>query len=95
MTEKNNTYQNHSEELNPFKAIASEENLPLRVRNEIVGTMEVVSLFGNILQLFTSNFGNTLVSMLSNEDDNEEDNMLVAFDTKNPIPLNDNSSTLI
>lgn len=95
MTEKENTYHNDSEAQNPFKAIAPDAKLPLRVRNEVVGTMEIVSLFGNILQLFTSNFGNTLVSMVGHQDDDNEDNMRVALDTKNPIPLNDNSSTLI
>ncbi len=93
MTEKDNTY-NHSEEINPFKVIVSEAKMPLHVRNEVVGTMEIVSLFGNILQLFTSNFGSTLISMLGHQDDNENDT-LVMLDIKEPIPLNDNSSTLI
>ena len=82
---------NNNQESSPFKAIVSEEKLPLRIRDEVVGTMEIITLFGNIVQLFTSNFGNIVVAMLSNTEINEAKTTLK---DNTSYSLNDNTSSL-
>lgn len=96
MSETNHINQTPSDNPNsPFKALVSEEKLPLRIRDEVVGTMEIITLFGNIVQLFTTNFGNAVISMLADSTQSpDDDNFSTALAAKSPIPLNDNTSSL-
>ena len=72
MSKKNNQMQEANERLNPFKLINNAEELPPKLKDEVMATISSVLLVTDLSKLFSVDMARTASKMVDPTPDNND-----------------------